>query len=158
MEARAIVEDVEHGQARLRISDREEGCGRCDEPGGCRSVRIAYAFKAPQDVFSVADTLGLRKGDRVVVSMNDGAPLRGAMVSYGLAAALLVAGAGLGHGWAEAGAEDLYALAGGVGGLVLAIALNRLLHCSRAWRGGMRVSLHRDEGGCAHAGTPEGRG
>lgn len=156
MEARAIVVNVAHGQAQVRISDRQDGCGRCDEPGGCRSVRIAHAFKVPEDVFSVEDTLGLKKGDRVLVSMDDGAPLRGAMVSYGLAATLLVAGAGLGHRWAGAGLEDLYALAGGVVGLMLAVTINRLLHSSRVWRDGMRISLLRDEGGCAHAGPTEG--
>lgn len=156
IEARAVVVDVARGLARVRVSDRQEGCGRCDEPGGCRSVRIAHAFKAPQEEFRVADTLGLQQGDRVLIRMADGAPLRGAMVSYGLGAALLVAGAGLGHGWAGAGQQDAYALVGAGVGLGLAIAVNRVLHFSRAWRDRLHIALVRDEGGCVQLNERDG--
>lgn len=156
IEAQAVVVAVERGLARVRISDRQDGCGRCDEPGGCRSVRIAHAFKAPEEEFRVPDTLGLQAGDRVLVRMADGAPLRGAMVSYGLGAVLLVVGAGFGHAWAGAGQQDVYAVAGAGVGLGLAIAINRLLHFSRAWRNRLHIALVRDEGGCVRHNEREG--
>lgn len=155
IEAQAIVVDVGDGQVQVRVSDRQDGCGRCDEPGGCRSIRIAHAFKAPQEVFRVTDTLGLKKGDRVLVSMDDGAPLRGAIVSYGLGAVLLVVGAGLGHMWGGVGLEDVSALVGAASGLVLAIVVNRLLHFSRTWRNAMQIALVRGESACTHVDVQE---
>jgi sigma-E factor negative regulatory protein RseC len=149
IQAQAVVVAVERGVARVRVSDRQDGCGRCDEPGGCRSVRIAHVFKAPEEEFRVPDTLGLQQGDRVLIRMADGAPLRGAMVSYGLGAALLVVGAGLGHLWAGGGQQDAYALAGAAAGLGLTMAINRLLHFSRAWRNRLHIALVRDDGECA---------
>ena len=157
IEARAVVLDVEHGFAHVRVSDRQDGCGRCDEPGGCRSVRIAHALKAPTEVFRVADTLGLHPGDTVFVRMDGGAPLRVAMVSYGLGAALLVAGAALGHAWAGAGQEDIHALVGACSGLALAVMINRLLFFSRRWRDRLQIALVRDESPCVHVSAQEGQ-
>lgn len=149
IEAKAVVVRVEAGRAWVRIIDRQDGCGRCDEPGGCRSVKIAYALKTPTEVFSVADTVGVAVGDRVRVCMADGAALRGALVSYGLGACLLLIGAAVGHSLAASGNEDLSALAGAIAGLAIAVILNRVLHRSRRWRGALKVQLVRDEGPCS---------
>lgn len=148
IEAKAVVVRVGAGRAWVRISDRQDGCGRCDEPGGCRSVKIAYALRTPKEVFSVPDTLGVAVGDRVRVCMEDGAPLRGALASYGLGACLLLVGAAAGHGLAPAGNEDLMALVGAIVGLGVAFGLNRVLHRSRRWRGALKIQLVRDEGPC----------
>lgn len=148
IEARAVVLRVEAGRAWVKVTDRQDGCGRCDEPGGCRSVKIAYALKAPSDVFSLPDSVGVQPGEHVRVRMNDGAPLAGAMASYGLGAILLLSGAAAGHFVAPAGAEDLSALLGGVGGLTFAIVVNRLLYRSRRWRGALRLVLAKDESAC----------
>lgn len=149
IEAKAVVVRVEAGRAWVRVSDRQDGCGRCDEPGGCRSVKIAYALKAPKDVFSVPDTLGVTVGDRVRVCMQDGAPLRGALASYGLGACLVLIGAAAGHGLAATGSEDLMAMIGAIVGLSIAYGLNRVLYRSRRWRGALKVQLVRDEGPCS---------
>lgn len=149
IEARAVVLSVEGDHAWVRIETRPGGCGRCDEPGGCRSAKLAYALKAPQDVFRVPDTIGAAPGDRVLIRMEDGAPLQGALASYGLGATLLVAGAALGHGLAAPGHEDAFALLGGVLGLVLAFAANRALHRSRRWRQALTMGLTRDESPCS---------
>ncbi len=148
IEAKAVVVKVDAGRAWIRVSDRQDGCGRCDEPGGCRSVKIAYALKPPNEVFSVPDTLGVAVGDRVRVYMHDGAPLLGALTSYGLGACLLLIGAASGHGLAPSGSEDSVALAGAILGLFAAFGLNRALHRSRRWRGALKIQLDRDEGPC----------
>lgn len=147
IEARAVVVSVADGQARVRVIDRQEGCGRCDEPGGCRSVKLAYAIRPPASEFSLPDTLGVSVGDEVALCLPDGASLRGALVSYGLGAVALIAGAGLGQ---VLGGTDSWALGGAVAGLLAAFVLNRVLHRSRRWRGGLRVEMSRPGAVCAH--------
>ena len=44
MQARARVLRVEDDPAWHEMSENAGGCGRCDEPGGCRSVQLAHAF------------------------------------------------------------------------------------------------------------------
>lgn len=148
IEARATVVRVETGRVWVKVEDRQDGCGRCDEPGGCRSVRLAYSIKPPTEVFSLPDHSGLRQGESVVIRMNDGAPLLGALGSYGVGACLLVAGAAVGHFVATGGREDLYALAGGSLGILIAIGFNRLLHRSRRWRGTLAMEVVRDQRAC----------
>lgn len=157
IEAPAEVVRVAEGRAWVRISERQAGCGRCDEPGGCRSFRIADAFGLPKEVFALPDPFGLQPGDRVRVAVPHGAPLRAALLSYGLGVVLLLAGATLGSAFgspAEADpGGDLGAALGAVCGLVLAVSINRILARSRRWRGGLTMSLHREQSGCSHAHT-----
>lgn len=154
IEASAIVERVEGHDAWVRIQDRVGGCGRCDEPGGCRSTGIAYAFKAPRAVFRVRNGIGARPGDAVRLRMQDGAPLRGAMLGYGLGVAMLLAGAGLGSALAPATGDDLPVLIGSVVGLAGAIAINRVLARSRRLRAVFGIEMA-PGGACAQG--SEGR-
>lgn len=148
IEARAVVLRVADGQARLRVLDREDGCGRCDEPGGCRSVRLAYAVRPPKSEFDLPDTLGVTVGEEVLLRMQDGSALRGALAGYGLGVVLLLAGAGTGQALAPAGQTDVFALAGALAGLVLAWVGNRLLHRSRRWRGSLAMHMTRPAAAC----------
>ena len=150
MEARATVLRVAEGRAWVRVSERPGGCGRCDEPGGCRSAKLAYALKAPREVFSLPNLIGAQPGDAVRVRIAEGAALRAALVSYGLAALLLLVGAAGGHMLAGEGNPDLPALAGAGAGLLLAWAINRLLTRSRLWRGALGVEMLAADGaeGC----------
>lgn len=150
IEAAAEVISVNHGQARVRVLDRQDGCGRCDEPGGCRSVRVAYAIRPPRSEFSLPDALGVTPGERVTLRMQDGAALGGALASYGLGAILLIAGAAAAF-LLVPGAGDLHALSGALAGLALAVLLNRILHRSRRWRGALRIEMVRaSERPCIH--------
>lgn len=144
MQARARVLRAEGGQAWLRLTENTGGCGRCDEPGGCRSVQITHAFGLPKDEFVLATELPLKTGDSVLITIPDGAPLRAALASYGLATVLLLAGAALGSALAEAGQGDLHALTGALAGLALAWLFNRVLPRSRKWRNGLRLELAAD--------------
>lgn len=150
IEAEAEVVSVNEGRAHVRVLDRQDGCGRCDEPGGCRSVRVAYAIRPPRSEFSLPDSLGVAPGERVTLRMQDGAALGGALASYGLGAILLIAGAAAAF-LLVPGAGDMHALVGALAGLVLAVAANRLLHRSRRWRGALRIEMVRTSGrACVH--------
>lgn len=127
IEAAAVVERLDGGHAWVRVQGRSGGCGRCDEPGGCRSAGIAYAFNAPKTLFKVPNRIGAQAGDAVQLRMQDGVPLRGALLSYGLGVALLVAGAAIGHAALAAGLQDAGAAGGGIAGLLVALLVNRAL-------------------------------
>jgi len=149
IEARAVVTRAEAGEAWVRVSDRADGCGRCDEPGGCRGTGLAYAFRSPKQVFRLPNRIEAMPGDRVRIRIEDGAPLRGALFAYGLGACLLVCGAAVGTVTASGGQSDLFGLLGGAGGLVASIALNRLLLRSERWRRRLAVEMVQEPGGCA---------
>lgn len=148
IEASAIVVAVEGDRARVRVSDRPGGCGRCDEPGGCRSAKLAYALGAPKEEFVLPNPVGAMVGDRVVILMRDGSALRGALLSYGLGACLVLAGAALGHVVAAPGQEDGFALGGSVIGLFVTLGINRLLYRSRNWRALFAMDMVRLDKGC----------
>ena len=150
IETRARVLWSSKGRMRVRVEDRPGGCGRCDEPGGCRSVRLTEALGGPTEEFELSNAVNARQGDEVWIRIQSGAPLRAAIASYGLGALLLLIGAGLGHYLAGVGHEDATALAGGLAGLVIAIGMNRLLQRSRNWRHGLAVEIVPAEQACRH--------
>ena len=96
MQARARVLRVENELAWLEMSENAGGCGRCDEPGGCRSVQLAHAFGGAEKVFALPMSVPVKPGDKVVISIPDGAPLSAALAAYGLATVLLLVGAAIG--------------------------------------------------------------
>lgn len=149
IEASAVVVSLEGERVRVKLGDRPGGCDRCDEPGGCRSARLAYAFGAPKEEFVLPNPVGARVGDRVVIQLREGSALRGALLSYGLGACLLLAGAAAGHALAAAGREDGMALIGAVLGLATTLVINRLLHRSRNWRASFAMQMLRLDTACS---------
>lgn len=145
MEARARILRIENGQAWVKLSGKQGGCGRCDEPGGCGSVQISHVFGMPRDEFSIPADARFGVGDAVVIRIPDGAPLRAALVSYGLATLLLLVGAALGSLLGGGAHSDAWGLAGGVAGLALAWVINRVLSRSRNWRNGLSMELSVEE-------------
>lgn len=145
MEARARILRIEDGQAWVKLSGKQGGCGRCDEPGGCGSVQISHAFGMPRDEFPMPVDERFAVGDTVVIRIPDGAPLRAALVSYGLGTLLLLLGAALGSLAGGAQHGDAWGLAGAVGGLGLAWVVNRVLPRSRNWRNSLSMELSVEE-------------
>lgn len=141
IETHAVVTRVEGGEAWVRVSERTGGCGRCDEPGGCRSIGLAHALKGPDPTFRLANPIGAKVGEAVVLRIAEGAPLRGALATYGLGVGLLLIGAASGQMLAPAASGDGFALIGAGAGLAAAFALNRVLHCSRKWRRAFEVEI-----------------
>lgn len=152
MDAVAHVQRIEGGRMWLRVSDNGVGCGRCDEPGGCRSVQISHAFGRPADEFVLPAYDGACVGDRVRIRIPDGAPLKAALGSYGLGAVLIVVGAAAGTAIASAPPADLHAAVGALAGLALAVVINRLLGRSQRWRSGLGMAVVA-ESACLHSGA-----
>lgn len=154
-EAQGVVERVEGAHAWVRLTERAGGCGRCDEPGGCRSTGLAYALKAPNEVFAVSNSIDVRPGEFVRLRLHDGAPLRGALLAYGLSVGLLLIGAALGSALADPGAQDLIAAAGGLAGLAVAFGVNRAVFRSRTLRRGFDIEMVRGSAGCGATGAAQ---
>ena len=150
MQARARILRVENDMAWLELAGVAGGCGRCDEPGGCRSMQLAHAFGGAEKVFALPLSFPVKPGDQVVISIPDGAPLTAALAAYGLATVLLLAGAAVGSLLGGDGRADLYGLVGGVAGLALAWSINRALPRSRNWRHRLRMELA-PEGACVQS-------
>lgn len=150
MQARARVLRVEKDLAWFELSDTAGGCGRCDEPGGCRSVQVAHAFGGPEKVFALPMNFPVKVGDKVVISIPEGAPLTAALAAYGLATLLLLVGAAIGSFAGGDGRADLFGLVGGVAGLALAWSINKSLPRSRTWRHRLRMELA-PEGACVQS-------
>jgi len=144
IEANAVVTRLEGGDAWVRVSASSGGCGRCDEPGGCRAIGLAYALKAPDKVFRLRNRIGAEVGERVRIRADDGMPLRGALATYGAAVALLIVGAAIGHSIAPAATRDLFAVVGSLGGLTASVVLNRALLRSGSWRRGFEIEMSKD--------------
>ena len=122
MEREAVVTRIDGTQAVIEVgAPGGGGCGRCDEPGGCRGSVLAQAFGPTCTSFRVPNTIQARVGDRVVVRLGERDMLRVALMVYLLPVAALVAGAFLGMTLTP-GEGDGAALAGGALGLGAAVA------------------------------------
>lgn len=152
-EAQGVVERVEGARAWVRLTGRAGGCGRCDEPGGCRSTGLAYVLKAPNEVFTVSNSIDVRPGELVRLRMHDGAPLRGALLGYGMSVGLLLIGAALGSALAAPGAQDLSTAVGCLTGLAVAFGINRVVFRSRSVRRGFEIEMVRGSSGCVAVGA-----
>lgn len=144
IEANAVVTRLDGEHAWVRVSAASGGCGRCDEPGGCRSIGLAYALKAPEKAFRLPNRIGAEIGEHVRIRVDGRMPLRGALAIYGTGVALLIAGAAIGHSIAPASTQDLFAVMGALGGLAGCALLNRALLRSRRWRRGFEVEMSKD--------------
>lgn len=145
MDARATVLRVAEGRVWLRLEDRPGGCGRCDEPGGCRSARISHIFKSADDVVCLPDSLGSRVGEGVLIRVPEGAPLRAALLSYVLPLVLMLVMAALFLALQPFSNRDANVLAGVLAGLVVGVAAGRGALRSGRWRQGFGLTLRRGD-------------
>ncbi|MDR0564792.1 MAG: SoxR reducing system RseC family protein [Azoarcus sp.] len=119
IETRAIVVRAGEGKAWIRLLEQHEGCGHCNEPGGCHAPQLAGLFRGNEKTFAINNTLGLHPEERIKIMINDGVPLRAALSSYGLGTALMLGAAALGVWLAPAAKADLAAAAGLILGITL---------------------------------------
>ncbi|OPZ05325.1 MAG: Positive regulator of sigma(E), RseC/MucC [Alphaproteobacteria bacterium ADurb.BinA305] len=108
-------------------------------------MQISHVFGMPRDEFSIPADARFAAGDAVVIRIPDGAPLRAALVSYGLGTLLLLVGAAFGSLLGGVQHGDAWGLAGGVAGLALAWVVNRMLSRSRNWRNSLSMELSVEE-------------
>lgn len=116
----ATVHGVD-GDTALVETENGGGCGRCNEPGGCRSGLIAGMFAAGPRTYRIANTIHAQAGERVLVCLPEGAVLRGAIAGYLVPALGVVLGAALGH---AAAGNDLATALGAAAGLGLGLLSN----------------------------------
>ena len=127
-ETRGTITALDGEYALVRIADT--GCGRCHEPGGCGGVNIGKMLCSEPQVFRVLNPLRGDVGQAVNIVIPEGAVRKGAFLAYGLPLLMLLIGAFLGAGFAG----DPGAILGGLGGLVVAYPVVRLLHSGNAAR------------------------
>ena len=151
IQARGTVLRVENGLLWLRLEDRPGGCGRCDEPGGCRSTRFGDVFKGSGDVVRLEDSLGAKVGDHVMISAADGAPLQAALLGYGLPLVSMLFMAAMARIVAPFTNPDANVLSGVAAGLFIgAVAGRRILASGRSHR--LALSLVAPSAGFPHCG------
>lgn len=146
VEQQALVVAVAPGLAWLETS-RMAACGGCSSSSACATPVLGSLGGGGGAAarIQVADHLGLRVGDGVVVGIPDGTLTRAAALAYLLPPATLVltaAGAGV------LGLGDLGSALVGLVGLTLGLVLTRLLIGGTAARGSYRpVLVRRRQGG-----------
>lgn len=142
LETRATVVRIE-GPIAFVESAQTGSCGQC-KGKGCGTAKLSKAFCSESRQFQVDNPIGAAVGDQVVVSVADGAVLRGIGLVYLLPLVLLVAGAALGNAMVQDAVQrDGYAAMGAASGLVFGFFLSRWLdsmqfrrlpHIVRQWR------------------------
>jgi len=133
LETRAVVVSV-HSHGALVQADQGNGCGQCNGKG-CGVGKLSQMFCDKPRQFQVDNPINARVGDEVIVSVADGAVLRGIGLLYGLPLLLLIVAASLGSTLgSEDGHSDGYAAIGALVGLVGGFILARLIS-SRLGRG-----------------------
>ncbi len=126
LETRAVVLEVDKLIAQVQ-ANQGNGCSACNGKG-CGSGKLTQLFCSKPRQFQVANRIGAQIGDEVIVSVPDGAVLRGVGIVYLLPLILMFAGASLLGSVAVQGAQrDGYAAAGALSGLVLGFLAARWL-------------------------------
>ena len=144
LETRATVVQIK-GQFALVQAIRPNGCEQCNGQG-CGTGKLSQLFCSKPRRFQVDNLIHASVGDDVVISVAEGAVLRGIGLVYLLPLLLLVIGAMLGSAYVEQsdqsdGYASIGALFGLVSGFVIAkwIAMRQernlsLPYVARPWR------------------------
>jgi sigma-E factor negative regulatory protein RseC len=131
LETRAVVVQVE-GRFALIRANQANGCEQCNGKG-CGTGKLFRLFCNNLRQFQVDNPINAGVGDEVVISVAEGAILRGIGLVYLLPLLLLVIGAMLGNAWAgqPAGQHDGYATAGALSGLVVGFIAAKWISSAR---------------------------
>jgi sigma-E factor negative regulatory protein RseC len=117
LETRAVVLEVDKLIAQVQ-ANQSNGCSACNGKG-CGSGKLTKLFCSKPRQFQVENRIDAKVGDDVIISVPDGAVLRGVGIVYLLPLVLMFAGASLLGSLAAEGAQrDGYAAAGALSGLV----------------------------------------
>ena len=133
LETRAIVVQTE-GQYAFVKASQGNGCEQCNGKG-CGSGKLSQLFCSKPRQFRVENSIAATVGDEVIVSVADGAVLRGIGLVYLLPLVLMVAGVVAGSIVAESVEQrDGYAAAGAVIGLAAGFALSKWISSRKSQR------------------------
>jgi len=125
LETHAVVVQLLDKPFVLVQASKGGGCGQCDGQG-CGASKLTQLFCSKPRQFKVDNRINAGVGDEVVVSVVEGAVLRGIGLVYLLPLVLLFAGAALASGLAAQDAQrDGYAALGALSGLIVGFVFAR---------------------------------
>lgn len=126
LETRATIVQIRNDRAMVN-AHQVGGCEQCNGQG-CGSSKVAQLFCTKPRYFEVDNPIGAQPGDEVIVSVADGAVLRGIALMYVLPILFMVVGAGLASwGIGTHDHSDLYVACGGGVALLLGFLVVRLV-------------------------------
>jgi sigma-E factor negative regulatory protein RseC len=130
LETRATVVQI-HAKTALVLANQVSGCEQCNGQG-CGSSKVAQLFCSQPRKFEVDNPISARVGDEVIVSVADGAVLRGIGLVYLLPLVLMGLIGGLASVFSPSGQTDAYVALGAVMGLFFGLVATRLLNARQA--------------------------
>lgn len=131
LETRAIVVEID-GQQALVQADQANGCGQCAGKG-CGAGKLSRLFCSKPRQFRVNNTINAGIGDEVIVSVVEGAVMRGIGQVYLMPLALLLMGATFGSTWAQQPEQrDSYSAAGALLGLAVGFVFAKWISLRQA--------------------------
>lgn len=117
LETRAIIVQTDGQYAQVQVS-QADGCEQCNGKG-CGTGKLSQLFCSKPRQFQVDNPINAGIGDQVIISVAEGAVLRGIGLVYLLPLILLLMGAVIGNSLAEqAEQRDSYSAVGALLGLV----------------------------------------
>ena len=117
LETRAIIVQTEGQFAQVQVS-QADGCEQCNGKG-CGTGKLSQLFCSKPRQFQVDNPINASIGDQVIISVAEGAVLRGIGLVYLLPLILLLMGAVIGNSLVEqAELRDSYSSVGALLGLV----------------------------------------
>ncbi len=126
LEQRAVIVKADKGYAFVQAS-RASGCEQCDGKG-CGSSKLGQLFCSKPRLFQVDNKINAGVGDQVIISVAEGAVLRGIGLVYMLPLLLSLAGALFGNALVlQDGQRDGYAAVGALLGLALGFGFAKWL-------------------------------
>jgi len=134
IEARALVVEID-GRHALVQANQADGCGQCHGKG-CGSGQLSRLFCSKPRQFQVDNPINACVGDEVIVSVVEGAVMRGIGLVYLIPMVLLLMGSTLGSILAQQpGQEDGFAAAGALFGLALGFVIAKWISWRQAGSG-----------------------
>jgi sigma-E factor negative regulatory protein RseC len=132
LETRAVIVQIEGRYAIVQAS-QVNGCEQCNGKG-CGAGKLSRLLCGEPRRFQVDNPINAGVGDEVVISVAEGAILRGIGLVYLLPLLLLVIGAMLGSAMVgqSPGQHDGYATAGALSGLVAGFIVAKWISSVRA--------------------------
>ena len=133
LEQRAVIVKV-HKRYALVQASQASGCEQCDGKG-CGTGKLAQLFCSKPRLFQVDNKIDANVGDQVIISVAEGAVLRGIGLVYMLPLLLSLGGAVFGDTLAlQVGQRDGYAAVGALLGLALGFALAKWISSRQSGR------------------------
>lgn len=140
MENSGVVKELDGTDVIIEVAPVSAGCGRCHEEGGCGSNLLNQSLRSKKaSLYRLPNQIAAKVGDRVVLSVPEGAVLRASLWAYLIPAILLILGAALGTALF---AHDAMALLGGGFGLMLGLLVLRYVQKRYLSLGVERVGFH----------------